>query len=185
VRPAEVSHHAVAEILRDTALEASYGCCCGTMIASDRLPPFFRIELRYDCGGTHEVAKQDGQMTALTGDLARGCRRSGGGGELGGDERSAAVAAKFRGMRMIGTALAAFPDQGSAAFGAKFLAGRIIGTALGAAYSRLCHDVPTSRDVSMQAIGCGNEEEKTGVLGQVEDFMKIVSNPLKKTSYMI
>jgi hypothetical protein len=46
--PAEESHHAVAEILGDVAIEAGYRFCgCGP---SHRLAPFLRIELRGNRG---------------------------------------------------------------------------------------------------------------------------------------
>jgi hypothetical protein len=34
----------------------------------------------------------------------------------------------------------------------------------------------------MQAIGCGSEKEKIGVLGPVEDFVTMVVNPFNTTS---
>jgi hypothetical protein len=63
--PAEVSHHAVAQIVRDVAIEAGNRFGGRAIIPRDRLAPFLGIELCGDRGRTGEVTEQHRQMTPL------------------------------------------------------------------------------------------------------------------------
>jgi hypothetical protein len=53
LRPTEIGHHAIAEILGYVPAEAGYGLGCGTMIRSNDFPPFLGVEsgrdLLVDC----------------------------------------------------------------------------------------------------------------------------------------
>src|SRR6267142_1028129 len=63
--PAEVSHHAVAKVLRDMPTEALDGLRRRAMILGDDLPPLFRIEMASDLGRADEVAEKHRQMAPL------------------------------------------------------------------------------------------------------------------------
>ena len=65
-RPAEVGHHAVAEVLRDVPVEARYRFGRRAMKSREGLAPFLGIEPRGDRGRAHQVAEQHRQMTPLT-----------------------------------------------------------------------------------------------------------------------
>jgi hypothetical protein len=63
--PTEVSHHAVAEIFRDVAVEARdrFGGC--TMESGERLAPLLGVEPRGDPGRANQIAKEHRQMPPL------------------------------------------------------------------------------------------------------------------------
>src|SRR5690348_2197899 len=50
LRPAEIGHHAIAQILGDVTAVASYPFGSGAMIGTDQLAPFFRIKPSCDFG---------------------------------------------------------------------------------------------------------------------------------------
>ena len=64
--PAEVGHHAVAEILRDVPVEAGYRFGRRAMKSREGLAPFLGIEPGGDRGRADQVAEQHRQMTPLT-----------------------------------------------------------------------------------------------------------------------
>ena len=134
--PAEVSHHAVAKILRDVTAEAPYRFGCGAMVPGDRLAPFLRVQLRGNRSRASQVAKQHRQMTPLTRTICRAnlrrCRRDS-------VERGRALGAKSGLVSVIEGALLARPAKGRGALIAKPRARGIFGPALRAAH-RLTHD---------------------------------------------
>jgi hypothetical protein len=50
LRPPEIGHHAIAEILGDVTTVSSYRFGSGAMIPGHQLAPFFRVELGSDFG---------------------------------------------------------------------------------------------------------------------------------------
>ena len=63
---AEVRHHPVAEVLRDTSAEALDRLRRRAMILADDLSPLFGIEMAGDLGRADEVAEKYCQMPTLT-----------------------------------------------------------------------------------------------------------------------
>src|SRR5690348_9516546 len=95
-RPAEVSHHPIAEIFRHVAIEAGNRFGGGAMVAGDCLSPLLRVQLRSDRGGADQVTEQHRQMAPLASYLARlNGRRLGDVAANGSAEWSAAISAEF------------------------------------------------------------------------------------------
>src|SRR5260370_16440900 len=65
LRPAEISHHAVAKVLGDTSAEALDGLRRRDMVLADDLPPLFGIEMAGYFARAAEIAKQHRQMPAF------------------------------------------------------------------------------------------------------------------------
>src|SRR6516225_454694 len=66
LRPAEICHDPVAEVLGDISAESSDRLGCGAMVSSNHVAPFFRVEPRGNLSGADQVAKQYRQMPPLT-----------------------------------------------------------------------------------------------------------------------
>ena len=62
---AEVDEQAIAQILRDMALEAGDHFGAGLLIGPHHLAPVFGVELAGEGGGVDEVTEQDGQLAAF------------------------------------------------------------------------------------------------------------------------
>src|SRR6202040_190557 len=73
--PAEISHHAVAEIFRHMAIEARDRFGSDSMITRDRLAPLLGIEFSGDRCRAHKIAKEPRQVPPLSGYLPRLNRR--------------------------------------------------------------------------------------------------------------
>ena len=65
LRPAEIRHHAVAEVLRDTSAEALDGLRRRAMVLADNFTPLLGIEMAGDLGRADQIAKQHCQMPSL------------------------------------------------------------------------------------------------------------------------
>jgi hypothetical protein len=65
LRPAEICHDAIAEVLGNISAEPSDRLGCGTMVAGNHLTPFFGVKLSGDLRRTDEIAKENGQMPPL------------------------------------------------------------------------------------------------------------------------
>src|SRR5271155_2366617 len=71
LRPAEVRHHAVAQVFRDVPAESSDRFRRRAMVPGDVLAPFLGVQLRRHRGRAHEVAEQHRQMPPLPRHLQR------------------------------------------------------------------------------------------------------------------
>ena len=74
---AEIDHGTVAEQQRDVAIEVPHGIGDALMVPADDLAEVFRVELRRQLGGTHQVAEEDGELPSLGALCRRFARRSG------------------------------------------------------------------------------------------------------------
>src|SRR5215472_8885021 len=66
LRPAEIGHHTIAEVLGDSAAVALDRLCRSVMVIRDDFAPPFGIEMTCDLGRADEIAEKNGQMTPLT-----------------------------------------------------------------------------------------------------------------------
>ena len=138
----EVDEHAVAEILRDVALEALHGAGADALINRDQIAQIFGIDALAQLGRAHEIAEHRGELAPL----ARGGR--GGLRGLAGDRLRArrrwrtgpglpaALRAKARRGRKRGAAARASARQRGAAALAETRRRRVLVLAAGAVHGR-------------------------------------------------
>ena len=69
LRPPEIGHHPIAEILADMTAISGYRFGSSAMIGADHLTPFLGIELSRDARRVHEIAKQHRQMAPLAAEI--------------------------------------------------------------------------------------------------------------------
>src|SRR5262249_16780411 len=77
--PAEVDEQAIAEFPGDVAAEAPDGPRGGLLVLRDEVAPLLGVELLRERRRAHEVAEEDGELTALAGryrGVGRGRRRA-------------------------------------------------------------------------------------------------------------
>src|ERR1700687_3357624 len=122
--PPEISHHAVAEILRDVPAEPRYRFRRGALEAAHGLAPFLGIELSRDRGRADEIAEQHRQMPPLTYFARLNTRRLRDWRAKWCIERSATFIAELCGGRVIHTTVRTGPGKSGSAFRAELCSGR-------------------------------------------------------------